>query len=120
MLAMVARSTTGNAAAPGAKEFDKFPDHFGLAQHLRDGQREVGRGDTFLQRAGQMHAHDIRRQEINRLPEHARFGFDAADAPADNAQAVDHRRVRIGADERVGIVNAVLVSTERLWRDIPD
>ena len=49
-----------------------------------------------------MHADDVRRQEINRLPEHARLGFDAADAPADNAEAVDHRRVRIGADERVG------------------
>ena len=58
-----------------------------------------------------MHAHDIRREKINRLAEHARLGFDAADAPADDAQAVDHRRVRIRADERVGIINAVARST---------
>ena len=50
-----------------------------------------------------MHAHHIRRQEIDRLAQHARLGLDAADAPADDAQAVDHRRVRIRADQRVGI-----------------
>jgi hypothetical protein len=53
-----------------------------------------------------MHADDIRREEINRLAEHARFRFDAADAPADDAEAVDHRRVRVRADERVGIINS--------------
>src|SRR5205823_10398112 len=30
-----------------------------------------------------------------------------ADAPTDNAEAVDHRRVRIRPDERVRVVNAV-------------
>ena len=69
-------------------------------------QRQVGGGDAFAQRAGQVHADHIRRQEINRLAEHAGFGLDAADAPADDAQAVDHGRVRIGADEGVGIVNS--------------
>ena len=57
---------------------------------------------------GQVHADDFRREKINRLPEHARFRFDSADAPADDAEAVDHRRVRIGADERVGIENCRL------------
>ena len=52
-----------------------------------------------------MHTHDIGREEINRLAEHSRLGFDAADAPADDAEAVDHRRVRVSADERVGIIN---------------
>src|SRR4029077_1206616 len=28
--------------------------------------------------------------------------FDAADAPTEDAEAVDHRRMRIGADERIG------------------
>ena len=37
------------------------------------------------------------------LAEHARFGFDAAHAPAHHAQAVDHGGVRVGADQRVGI-----------------
>ena len=55
-----------------------------------------------------MHANDIRREEVNRLPEHARLGFNAAHAPANDAEAVDHRSVRIRANERVGIVNAAL------------
>ena len=39
----------------------------------------------------------------HRLAEHRRLGLDAADAPAQHAQAVDHRGVRVGADERVGV-----------------
>jgi len=38
---------------------------------------------------------------------HHRLGLDAADAPAQDAQAVDHGGVRIGADERVGEGHAV-------------
>ncbi len=53
--------------------------------------------------AAQMHTHHFRRQKINRLSEHSRFRFDSADAPADHAETVDHGRVRIGADQRVGI-----------------
>ena len=66
-------------------------------------QREIGRGDAFAQRAGHVHADDFRREKINRLPEHAGFRLDSAHAPTDDAEAVDHRGVRIGADERVGI-----------------
>ena len=40
---------------------------------------------------------------LTRLAEHRGLGLDAADAPAEDAEAVDHRRVRVGADERVGI-----------------
>ena len=36
-------------------------------------------------------------------PEHRRLGLDPADAPAEHAEAVDHRRVRVGADQRVGV-----------------
>ncbi len=38
-----------------------------------------------------------------RLAEHGRLGLDAADAPAEHGEAVDHRGMRIGADQRVGI-----------------
>ena len=31
------------------------------------------------------------------------FGLDAAHAPAQHAEAVDHGGVRVGADERVGV-----------------
>ena len=46
-----------------AEELDELADHLRLAQHLGDGEHEVGRGDAFAQRACQMHADDIRRQE---------------------------------------------------------
>ncbi len=93
----------------GTEELDELADDLGLAQQLRDGEREVGGGDAFAEGAGEVDAHDIRREEIHRLAEHARLGLDAADAPADDADAVDHRGVRIGSDQRVGIVDAALV-----------
>ena len=51
----------------------------------------------------QLESDDFRNQHRYRLSEHCRFGLDSADAPAEYAESVDHRRVRIGADERVGI-----------------
>jgi aconitate hydratase len=35
---------------------------------------------------------------VGRLPEHRRFGFDASHAPAQHAQAVNHRGVRVGSE----------------------
>ena len=49
----------------------------------------------------------MRQQHGGGLAEHAGLGFDAADAPADYAQAVDHGGVRVGADHGVGIRGAV-------------
>ncbi len=66
-------------------------------------KHQVGRGGAFGELAAQLEADDLRNEHRHRLPEHGRLGFDAADAPAEAAQAVDHRGVGIGADERVGI-----------------
>ncbi len=43
----------------------------------------------------------------DRLAEHRGLGLDPADAPTEHAEAVDHRRVRVGSDERVGEGDAV-------------
>ena len=51
----------------------------------------------------QPEADHLRDQHRDRLSEHGGLGLDAADAPAEHAEAVDHRGVRIGADQRVGI-----------------
>src|SRR5204863_8288235 len=45
----------------------------------------------------------LREEHRDRLPEHRGLGLAPAYAPAEHAQAVDHRRVRVRADERVGI-----------------
>src|SRR3984957_13582627 len=41
-------------------------------------------------------------QHGKRLTEHRRFGLNSSHAPAENAEAVDHRGVRIGANQRIG------------------
>ncbi len=52
---------------------------------------------------GETEPDDPRDQHRAGLPEHGRLGFDPTHSPADDAEAIHHRGVRIGADERVGI-----------------
>ena len=58
--------------------------------------------------ACELNTNDIGRQEINRLTEHAGFGFDSAHSPTHHADAIDHRGVAVGADECVGVIDIVL------------
>jgi hypothetical protein len=51
----------------------------------------------------ELEADHLRDQHRHRLAEHRRLGLDAADAPAEHAEAVDHRGVRVGADQGVGV-----------------
>ena len=63
-------------------------------------------------RAGEAQPDDRRDQHRRRLAEHARLGLDAADAPAEHAQAVHHGRVRVGADDRVEVGDAVVLEDD--------
>ena len=92
----------GHCGNAGAEEFDELADDFLFAKDFGDGEHEVGRGRAGCEFAGELHADDFRQQHVDRLAEHDAFGFDAADAPADDAEAVDHRGVAIGADARIG------------------
>ena len=85
-------------------ELDKFSDHLRLAEQLGDMQGEVRRGDAFAQAAGEIDPHHFGGEEIDGLAKHAGFRLDAAHAPADHAETVDHGGVRIGADQRVGVI----------------
>jgi len=85
------------------EELDKLPHHPRLPQPLGHRQRQVRRGDALAQFAEQVHADDIRREQIDRLAQHAGFRLDAAHAPAHDAQPVNHRGVGIRADQRVGV-----------------
>ena len=51
----------------------------------------------------QTEADHLRDQHRQRLSQHRGLRLDPAHAPAEHAQAVDHRRVRIGADQRVRV-----------------
>jgi hypothetical protein len=89
---------------PGrAEEFDELADHALLAQHLRDGQHEVGGGRALRQLAGQFEADHVGDQHGDGLAEHGGLRLDAADAPAQHAHAVDHGGVAVGAVQRVRI-----------------
>ncbi len=102
MLAMVARSGRGQRVEPLAEELDELPDHAALAQHLGHGQDQIGGGGAGRQLAGQLEADHLGQQHRHRLAQHRGLRLDAAHAPADDAEPVDHRRVRVGADQRVG------------------
>ena len=86
-----------------AVELDELVDHALLAQHLRHGEHQVGRGGAFLQLAGQLEADDVGNDHRLGLAQHRRFGLDAADAPAQHGETVHHGGVAVGADQRVGI-----------------
>ena len=87
----------------GAVELDELADHALLAQHLRHGEHEVGRGDALAQAPGHLEADDLGNQHRDRLAQHSRLRLDAADPPAEHGQAVDHGGVRVGADQRVRV-----------------
>ncbi len=106
-----------------AEEFDELGNDALLAQHLHDGQNEVGRGYAFLQLAGQLEADNFGQKHRDRLAEHGGFSFDTTDTPAENAEAVDHRRMRDRCRRRCPDRRSFrrpLPSSRRSGRDIRD
>lgn len=88
-------------------ELDELADDAVLAQHLGDREDQVGGGGAGRELTGQLEADDARDEHGDRLAEHRGLGLDAADAPAEHTEAVDHGGVRVGADEGVGVRLAV-------------
>ena len=82
--------------------FDELLHHAALAQHLRAGEHQVGGGDAFAQLALEAEADHLGDHHGDRLAEHGRLRLDAADAPAEHAQRIDHGGVAVGADAGVG------------------
>jgi hypothetical protein len=90
------------ARDPGAEVLDELSHDARVTKQLRHGQDEIGRGHATFQFAAQPHTDNLGNEHRDRLAEHRRLGFDPADAPTEHAEPVHHRRVRVGADERVG------------------
>ena len=84
-------------------ELDELADHSVLTEHLGDGEGEVGRGRSGRQSPAQLESDDPRDQHDDRLSQHGGFGLDAAHAPSEYAQSVDHGRVRIRSDDGIRI-----------------
>ena len=89
-----------------AVELDELADDTVLAQHLGDREDDVGGGGAGGDLAAQLEADHARDEHRHRLAEHRGLGLDAADAPAEDAEAVDHGGVRVGADAGVGVGDA--------------
>ena len=94
---------------PVSEVLDELPDDARLAQDLRHRQHEVGRGRALWESAGQPEPDHLRDEHRDRLAEHRGLRLDPADAPAEHAEAVDHRRMRVGPDEGVRKRDAVPV-----------
>ena len=90
--------------APGSKVVTDYLEKAQLDDDLEAlGFYTVGGGGAFLERARQLEADNVRDQHRDRLAEHRGFCLDATDAPAEHADAVNHRRMRIGANDRIRI-----------------
>src|SRR5690606_26970695 len=83
-------------------ELDEFAHHTLAAQHLSDGEHQVGGGYAFAESTVEAEADHFGNQHRYWLTEHGRFRLNAADAPAEHAEAVDHGGVRVGTNQGVG------------------
>src|SRR5208283_5961112 len=81
----------------------ELPDHAFLSEHLRDRKNQVRRRSSFAQPAVKLEAHHFRHEHRERLAQHGGLRFNSANAPAEHAQRIHHRSVRIRADERIRI-----------------
>ena len=93
----------GQGGHPRAEELDELSHDTFRAQHLRNRQHEIGRRGALGEAPAQPESNDLRNEHRDGLAEQGSFGFDAADAPTHDAEPVDHRRVRIGPDQCIGI-----------------
>ena len=101
MLAMVARSASAREARPSPANSTNAPTTPCLRSiWLMTSTRSVAvapRGSSPVQ----PHAHDAGQGLVERLAQQHGLRLDAPDAVAQHAQAADHRRVGVGAHERV-------------------
>ncbi len=87
---------------PRAVELDELADDAALAEHLGYAEDQVGCRRRVAELSVEPEPDHLRQQHRDRLAEHRRLRLDAADAPAEDAEAVDHGRVGVGPDQRVG------------------
>ena len=103
MLPIVARSSSAISSRPGPKNSTNLPTTLFLRSISVTVEHEIGRGHPLAQLAGETEADHVGDQHRDRLAEHRRLRLDAADAPAEDGEAVHHGRMAVGADERIGI-----------------
>src|SRR5690606_8801705 len=103
-----------------AKQFHEFTNDTQLAQHLGDGEHQVGGGRALRELSGEFKAHDLGYQHGDRLAEHSRFSFNTTNPPTQNTQAVNHGGVGVSTYQgvRVGFEGTILLVGEYTARQI--
>ena len=87
------------------------------AQALGDREGEVHGRDAVGELAGEVQSHDLGHAHGDGLAQGRGLGLDAADAPAEHADAVGRGRVGVGADERVEAGELALARIEGVGGD---
>ena len=100
MFAIVARSATGRRTSPGPKYSTNFPTTPSV-RSVSVTRRTRSVAVAFTETAREPEADHLRDEHRDRLAEQGRLRLDPAHAPAEDAEAVHHRRVRVGAEQRV-------------------
>ena len=108
----------GELREPRPEELDELPDDPQLAQHLRDREDEVRARRALRQGSRQAEADDLGDEHGDGLAEHGRLCLDAPHAPAEHAEPVDHRRVRVRAHERVRVDEPCVLVLEDDAREV--
>jgi len=93
--------------AAWTEKFNELSDDTSLAQHSSAGQNQVSGSGVSWQLSNQFEADDLGQHHGDLLAKHHRFSFDTADTPADDTETVDHGRVRVSANHRVGVDEAI-------------
>ena len=86
MFPRVARSGTDRVAAPSPWYSTNFPTTRACRKSSVMRRTRSVAVTPVAQNAVKMHAHDVGQQQIHRLAQHRRFGFDSADAPTHYAR----------------------------------
>ncbi len=102
MLAMVARSARERLLSPAPQNSTKRPTTPSLRSISVTASTRSVAVDPSGSGPDQPHPDDFRFQQVERLPQQYRLGLDTAHAPAEHAERIDHRGVRIGPDQGIG------------------
>ena len=102
----VSQRQLGNASAV---ELYELADDAVLAQHIGDGEHNVGCGNARLNVASQLEANDARNEHGDRLAKHCGLSLNTTDTPAQDAQAVLHGRVGVSTNTGVRVCQAVVL-----------
>ena len=98
----------GEADSTCSVELNELTNDLGFAKHFGDGEDEVRCGDAWLERTGEVDTDHIGGEEVNRLSQHPGFGFNPANAPADDSKTIDHRGVGVGSNEGIRVEEAII------------